>query len=77
VAIYRTIDDRDADRVHAKAALVGSGPGFTFSMTGVAPGTYYVDICAMPVTSGCFNPTPATVTITAGQTATGAYQLGF
>jgi len=72
VAIYASVTDRRDDRVVRETALPNSGPGYRFTLTDVAPGTYYLDVCFIGTTQlSCFNPSPDNpITVIAGRSST-------
>ena len=78
VAIYTSVADRQFDRLVKQTALSGTGPDFTFTITDVAPGTYYMDVCYLPVSAAtCFEPYPdSPITVLANRTNTVVVRVG-
>ena len=72
VAIYSSVADRRADRVVRQTALPNTGPNYGFTLTDVAPGTYYLDVCFIVAARlSCFNPSPDNpITVIAGRSST-------
>jgi hypothetical protein len=72
VAIYTSVADRRADRVVRQTALPNTGPNYAFTLTDVAPGTYYLDVCFIGATQiSCLNPSPDNpITVIAGRSST-------
>jgi hypothetical protein len=77
VAIYASVADRQFDRLVKQTAVTGAAPNHTFAITDVAPGTYYLDVCYLPVSAtSCRNPSPDNpITVIAGRATPVTLQL--
>ena len=78
VAIYTSVNDRAFDRVVRQTALGAGGPAYTFTITDVAPGTYYLDVCfRVGGALSCAFPQPdSPISVIAGRVSTVSFEVG-